>query len=431
VKALARALLIVVAVAMVGYMAWGRVEAYRLERDIKAIAARGEPIDLSSLDAPPPTPAHEEAARLYADAAARAREMAQQDARLTRLDVDAVVGRIEVGEIESTFRKDAPALQLLDRATTLPFAGFGEIDAPDERGNTAGLQALAALSALRGDLLAYHGDGDAAVQSLIASIRVQRTSPEIFPGYIIGARQFGSLRVLLRHASPSEASLEALQRAFAELPDEDGLVRDLMLRRARMIELRLDGAVPGGLTKLATFVLHPFLLRSLRVRVEQFPDVIAAAREPWPDKFATLTTLASGTEVRPTRRSWRDIIGGGPFNVALLAMPAQAGLNLAIRRLAVATLATERYRRAHGGAPPPNLTALVPLWLPRVPVDPFSGKPLVYRAMADGYLLYSVDINRLDDGGKLYGHGSLNPMPLPRVRDFGIDVPLTPKPGPQ
>src|SRR4030095_11026454 len=106
---------------MVGYMAWGRVEAYRLERDIKAIAARGEPIDLSSLDAPPPTPAHEEAARLYADAAARAREMAQQDARLTRTDVDAVVGRVEVGEIESTFRKDAPALQLLDRATTLPF----------------------------------------------------------------------------------------------------------------------------------------------------------------------------------------------------------------------------------------------------------------------------------------------------------------------
>src|SRR4030095_14070754 len=142
---------------MVGYMAWGRVEAYRLERDIKAIAARGEPIDLSSLDAPPPTPghaaaarpdaaaltpAHEEAARLYADAAARAREMAQQDARLTRMDVDAVVGRVEVGEIESTFRKDAPALQLLDRATTLPFAGFGDIDDGNDRINVAGLQAL-------------------------------------------------------------------------------------------------------------------------------------------------------------------------------------------------------------------------------------------------------------------------------------------------
>jgi hypothetical protein len=64
----------------------------------------------------------------------------------------------------------------------------------------------------------------------------------------------------------------------------------------------------------------------------------------------------------------------------------------------------------------------VPAFLPAVPVDPFSGEPLVYKPSAADYLLYSVDANRKDDGGQIYGIGSLNPMPLPRVRDYGIRV---------
>gem|GEM_PF-5728011 len=34
-----------------------------------------------------------------------------------------------------------------------------------------------------------------------------------------------------------------------------------------------------------------------------------------------------------------------------------------------------------------------------IPLDPFSGKPLIYRKSGVGYLLYSVDKNRKDDGG--------------------------------
>jgi hypothetical protein len=429
VKALVRGFLLAVALVIVGYLVWDRVEVWRLGRDIKAIAARGEPIDLSSLEAPLPTPQHEEAARLYADAAIRAREIAQQDFRLGRIDLDAVVGQpVDVAELEATYRPDAPALQLLDRATTLPFAGFGDTGDGPEWMTIQGLQSLNALAALRVDLYAYRGDGDAAARALVAAIGLQRTLPDTFYRYTIGARQLGSLRILLRHSAPSAAALASLQQAFEGLPDEDGLVRELMLRRARLIDERSGSFFPGGASRAAAFLFHPFLTRMGRIQIEQYPEAIAAARQPWPDKFATLSTLAAESGPRANRSYLRSALTGRGVNVAALSTaPMQAGLNLAVRRVAVATLAIERYRRAHGGALPPALDALVPTLMPAVPIDPFSGQPIVFKPAADGYFVYSVDINRREDGPTLYGTGSMNPMPVPRLRDFGIKVPLTPR----
>jgi hypothetical protein len=421
VKRVLRVLFIAVVAGLAGYVTWDRAEAYRLSKDIDAIVARGEPTDLSSLDSAPQTSEQQEAAQLYAEAATRARAIAQQDFRVSRIDVDAVVGRVDVPDLEGTFRSDTPALQLLDRATPLPFAGFGDLD--DGFETTSGLQSLSALSALRADLLAYRGDGDAAVASLVAAIRVQRTLPDLFNRYAVSLRQFGSLRILLRHAVPATASLEALQRAFAELPDEDGLDRDLIRRRAWLIEQREEAMAPGGISRTVGFLLHPFLVRAVRVQVEGFPEVIAAAREPWPAKFETLSALGAANAPRATRSPRQQLIGPPVNLAALAASPAAAGVNVAVRRLAIATLAIERYRRVHG-AVPSDLSGLVPAFLPAVPIDPFTGQPFVYRAGSDAYLLYSVDVNRRDDGGQLYGIGSLNPMPLPRDRDFGIKVPL-------
>ena len=40
-------------------------------------------------------------------------------------------------------------------------------------------------------------------------------------------------------------------------------------------------------------------------------------------------------------------------------------------------------------------------YLKQVPMDPFSDKPLVYRRTEDGFVLYSVGLNFIDDGGKV------------------------------
>jgi hypothetical protein len=50
---------------------------------------------------------------------------------------------------------------------------------------------------------------------------------------------------------------------------------------------------------------------------------------------------------------------------------------------------------------PENLEALVPEFLDKVPVDPFTGKPLIYRVQEDGgVIIYSVGSNEKDDGGR-------------------------------
>ncbi len=63
--------------------------------------------------------------------------------------------------------------------------------------------------------------------------------------------------------------------------------------------------------------------------------------------------------------------------------------------------ALEAYRREQGGYPK-TLDALAPRYLPAVPRDQFSGKELIYRPAAAGYLLYSVGVNGKDEGGRGY-----------------------------
>jgi len=110
-RRLLRVLLIAAAAGLAGYLTWDRVELHRLDGAIADIAARGEPVDPASLRQEPADAQQQQAALLYADAATRARDLVQQDGRLMRFDVDGVVGRVDLEEIESTFRKDSPPLQ--------------------------------------------------------------------------------------------------------------------------------------------------------------------------------------------------------------------------------------------------------------------------------------------------------------------------------
>jgi len=77
--------------------------------------------------------------------------------------------------------------------------------------------------------------------------------------------------------------------------------------------------------------------------------------------------------------------------------------------------------RLDNGRYPDTLAELEPKYLARVPGDIFSGKPLIYRPSADGYLFYSVGVNGKDDEGRWYdddppGDDIRVRMPLPKLR---------------
>jgi hypothetical protein len=119
----------------------------------------------------------------------------------------------------------------------------------------------------------------------------------------------------------------------------------------------------------------------------------------WTGIGCTLRYLALSPRMRLECRS--NMVGDRLFDFAMPSLGDVDAKRLATamrRRQAETALALAAWRSERGGYPA-GLGELVPEYMPQVPVDAFSGKPLVYRASEDGYLLYSVGINGRDDGG--------------------------------
>jgi len=77
--------------------------------------------------------------------------------------------------------------------------------------------------------------------------------------------------------------------------------------------------------------------------------------------------------------------------------------------------------RAENGRYPAKLNELAPKYLAAVPNDLFSGKPIIYKPSAKGYLFYSIGPNGKDDGGRWYdddppGDDPRVQMPLPELK---------------
>ncbi|WP_182864677.1 hypothetical protein [Stieleria mannarensis] len=71
-----------------------------------------------------------------------------------------------------------------------------------------------------------------------------------------------------------------------------------------------------------------------------------------------------------------------------------AALRMLIAEFAVRVF-SEKYGRL-----PSELEALVPEFLPSVPADPYTDRPLIYRQTDQGFVIYSAGRNGIDDGGQ-------------------------------
>jgi hypothetical protein len=408
------------------YISWGRIEAWRLSRAVDAIQARGEPVDYDYWYAKQVTAEQKEAATLYARAAEYATEAESgQQYRAYQIDVDLPNGPVlTLADIAASYRPDAPAMQLLDRATPMDFTEFGE-DARELYENQTSLQALGAQACLRAELIAARsGDGDAAAAALLPCLRLQRAFQPYYR-QTAAARLLGGFRILMRHTSPSDAALASLQAGLTVWPDVDGMERALMLERARFVDY-LDAPRRSLGEAVMSTLTQPFRTSLTRRRLVSYEEALRLARLPAKDRPDAIAA----------RRRTGAAVPRGSFGAFFNSPEIYFGPSFftgvsdrAARRTIAALLAVERYRLAHKGALPVSLKSLVPALLPSVPEDPYApGQPLVYRRVPDGYLIYSVDSNRRDDGGAFYGHGAavtkhVGPQ---SPRDLGIRVPLKP-----
>lgn len=122
-----------------------------------------------------------------------------------------------------------------------------------------------------------------------------------------------------------------------------------------------------------------------------------------PRNYETMP-LAELRGLAAQRSRFRRIVGGNligetlaysliPVYEGLLAKKCQENVTVAATQ---ALLAIKCYQLKHGRLPD-NLAALVPEFLPRVPVDDFDGKPLRY--LKDKKLIHSIGKNLRDEHG--------------------------------
>ena len=181
---------------------------------------------------------------------------------------------------------------------------------------------------------------------------------------------------------------------------------------------------------------RPLRDRRMLAELREFDEVIQVAKQPWPARLDGAAALAKKYPNRSSQSRRRGLVevftnpfGSHAATASLTSAIARDAEALASARASVLAVAVARYRHAHKGMLPATLQELRPQIVSAPLVDPYSGMDLKYVRDGTAYKVYSVGINRQDDGGRWEQNPDLQ---LPRrgnPPDIGISVPARPAAG--
>jgi hypothetical protein len=229
----------------------------------------------------------------------------------------------------------------------------------------------------------------------------------------------GSLQNLLSKTGLTDAQLEGFGSALSKADDQRGLARafigqrcigirgfDMMRETMDLTALPVARTLPLGqrlfvnlnalfsspayLYDLCGFLqwdeLNYLRLMDRYVQTAQmaFPERISAAQ-------ALRHSLEQQGQLHALSRAWLRGMNG--CRIVLKDATVTARLRTARVAIAVERFSLER------GRPPRTLAELDPFGMRAMPDDPFNGRPLRYRKLANGYAVYSVGEDGKDDGG--------------------------------
>lgn len=260
------------------------------------------------------------------------------------------------------------------------------------------LRGAARLLELEAVVRAHQGDVAGVVQSIETGLGTGR-SLENEPLPIsqlvrmacdgVTRRQFTSL---LPHVAFSDQDLQRLQERLSQIEYESGLRRALAGERVLgQIEIQNLGG-PAMLLRGGAREIH----------LDTLERLMTAAQSPWPQ------ALVESQQVEKDLKAEIAASSGLANAKYMLAAPVAGSLekvfeaaarNRAHNDATIAAIAIERYRRQHGSLPE-DLTELAPGFLPYVPMDPFSGRPLNYIVSEEGYAIYNVGVDGVDNNGE-------------------------------
>jgi hypothetical protein len=405
--------MVLVPIAM--HTAWDNYEARRLSRIVSEIRARNEPVRVvattsEGVESP------RNAARYYEAAAALidARDFYGATGVLRRLDYGGEADRPKLLEdIRAWLARNHEAEMLLARATDLAFEGYPPGTSYSYRSDR--LFKLARLAYLRTfERLDAH-DPEAAGQSIVQQLRINRpltvSGPTDLDVFGISWAAIPALKEMGRwlNAQPSDRSLETVQAAIRELDNDKLAENAATAERAFFVRMLWSDAQewyaspnPRDVSdQLSWYLMRPLMVHRFIGTINLMTTLRERASQPWPEPLHI--TVPNNPGGQPARGRFPFLSSVAAFNrtvaEAYRSRTTNIATALALARTANAAIAIERYRRANAGLLPPSLETLVPKYLDRVPIDPFSGHEVRYVQDPARVVVYSFGANEKDDGG--------------------------------
>jgi len=245
------------------------------------------------------------------------------------------------------------------------------------------------------------GDTDAATVCIKEGLRLSdsmRREPALI-GYLIRIAlintALGGLERSLSLGAFTDSQLNEIDAALVRTGGTLDFTMVLATERCFMIETCRDPSLLGPAGQTAPVRLPPGMRGTWMTDIlDLMEDHIAASRLPPRERLKRFRQADDRVQQLSVLHVMIKMMAPGMSRVAEHDVRVRARLDLARTALAL-----ERYRLAAGRAPV-QLPELVPQYLERVPLDPFDEQPIRYRRTDPGYLLYSVDADGQDHGGR-------------------------------
>lgn len=280
-------------------------------------------------------------------------------------------------------------------------------------------KARSAASVLRNDaiLRAHDGDMHGALQDIKAIFHASRglgDEPLLISQLINIAIDSVGVRALERTLGlgiASEADLREIQAYLLEQASVPYFLigvrgeragDDLLFERIQENELTVNEFGALGVSTGLPKAFEKLLLMYTSVTIQQqraevlnlMTDAVEIGNLP-PEKQKAAFDLWEKKVKSLNRWHIARLILPAAGKVAEADIRTKAGL-----RTAAVAIAAERYRMANGHWPA-RLDELVPKFLKELPTDPFDGQPLKTTQKDGSFVVYSIGMDRIDNGGQI------------------------------
>ena len=358
--------------------------------------------DLRLAFAPTPVPDAENAALLYRKAFDLYPDgPTEEEAELLgRLAAGQPLTAAERAVLEKVLEKNREALALLHKAAAFPRCDFGVDYAQGFAAELPHISGMIRTAKLL-EIEALLSTGPAAAEAARASMRLAEAVAEepILISQLVRGLCGDMARESWQQAFQGDLAPETLRGLLESLSPEgyrEGYEKSLIFELYAGAKLVLEGgdfsAFGPEAAKLRPAAV-PLTVEDLAYYAQTMTEYSSLAGRPYYEIRDRLAALKA------------ERVDGAPWYAELtrLAMPAfdraaqkqaQAEAGVGTGRIAAAL---RLYRDAHGSYP--QSTEALRAILPDLPVDPFTGRPFLYRREGDGFVVWSVGSDGLDSGG--------------------------------